>query len=217
MNDQTQGSNAGSAQAARRPPARAWRRTLRWVEHGLALVGGLLLLMVCTPLTQWLYDALDRETPLAKAKYIICLGGDPARVIESCRLLSEGYGEKLILSNHDQYTDKMRDLALEWGAPADRILMDRRSSTTLDHPGAIRDGLGIDPQNDSCIIVTSYAHLARSKACFEKAGYRHLILREPRWERQFRSAGGWKYRFRILPYVAYEYAAWVEYYCRGAV
>lgn len=181
------------------------------------MVGGLLLLMVFTPITQWLYDALDRESPLAKSKYIICLGGDPARVIEGCRLLMEGFGEKLILSNHDPYSDPMRDLALEWGAPADKILLDRDSRTTFDHPRSIRDHLQVDPRSDTCIVVTSYAHLARSKACFEKAGYRHLLMREPRWERQFRGGRGWKYRFRILPSVVYEYAALVEYYLRGAV
>ena len=199
------------------PTLRPRRRWLRYIEHMLALIGGVLLLMVFTPATQWLYDALDRQAPLAKSKYIICLGGDPARVIEGCRLLAEGNGEILILSNHDEYTDRMRDLALDWGAPADRILLDHRSQKTSDHPLAIRDVLHVDPANDACIVVTSYTHLARSKACFEKAGYRNLILREPRWERQFRSAGGWKYRFRIFPSVVYEYAAWLEYYLRGAV
>jgi uncharacterized SAM-binding protein YcdF (DUF218 family) len=173
--------------------------------------------MIFTPATQWLYDALDRESPLVRSKYIICLGGDPARVIEGCRLLSEGYGEKLILSNHGKCTDEMRRLALEWGAPADRILLDRRSEKTSDHPGAIRDDLGVNPAHDACIVVTSYTHLARSRACFRKAGYQQLVMREPRWERDFRSIGGWKYRFRILPSVVYEYAAWVEYYFRGAV
>jgi uncharacterized SAM-binding protein YcdF (DUF218 family) len=173
--------------------------------------------LVFTPATQWLYDALDRQTPLAKAKYIVCLGGDPARVIEGCRLLSEGYGEKLILSNHDEFADQMLVLARDWGAPVDRILVDRKSWVTLDHPASIRE-LGVNPVADACIIVTSYTHLARSQACFTRAGYRHLIMREPRWERQFRPrGGGWKHRFRILPGVLYEYAAWVEYYLRGAV
>lgn len=217
MNDQTKGSDSTADPCDQVRPVRCRCRWVRWGERGLAIVGGLLLLMVFTPVTQWLYDALDRQTPLAKAKYIICLGGDPARVIEGCRLLSEGYGEKLIVSNHDEAADQMKDLALEWGAPADRILVDRRSTTTQDHPSAIRDGLHVDPQADACIIVSSYTHLARSQACFQKAGYRHLIMREPRWERQFRPVGGWKYRFRILPTVAYEYTAWAEYYLRGAV
>jgi uncharacterized SAM-binding protein YcdF (DUF218 family) len=199
------------------PPRSAGRRTIRWIERVLAVIGSLLLILVFTPVTQWLYDALDRQTPLAKAKYIVCLGGDPARVIEGCRLLSEGYGEKLILSNHDEFADQMLLLARDWGAPVDRILVDRKSWVTLDHPASIRE-LGVNPAADACIVVTSYAHLARSQACFARAGYRHLIMREPRWERQFRpTGGGWKHRFRILPGVLYEYAAWAEYYLRGAV
>ncbi len=217
MNEQDQPTEIASALPDNASPPCCGCRWLRRIEFALAMIGGALLLMVFTPITQWLYDALDRESPLVQSKYIICLGGDPARVIEGCRLLSEGYGEKLILSNHDQYADQMRDLAVEWGAPADKILLDHHSRTTLDHPRSIRESLTIDPQNDTCIVVTSYAHLARSKACFEKAGYRHLVMREPRWERQFRSGHGWKYRFRILPSVVYEYAAWAEYYLRGAV
>jgi uncharacterized SAM-binding protein YcdF (DUF218 family) len=153
------------------PSAHPRRRWLRWIEHALALIGSGLLLMVFTPATQWLYDALDRQTPLAKSKYIICLGGDPARVIEACRLLNEGYGEKLILSNHDEYTDRMRDLALDWGAlPADRS-SDHRSKKPTTMPG-IRDGSCTSIPPRRLIIVTSYTHLARSKAPLRKAGYR---------------------------------------------
>lgn len=204
-----------------RPSARRRRGRLviRWIEHLLAATTVGLVLAVVTPVTMWVYDAMDCQDQLAPVRYIICLGGDPSRVIEAARLLKEGHADKLIVSNHDRASARMRDLAIEWGAPAESVLVDNRSFKTLDHPEAIRQAVGLDPANDVCIIVTSYTHMARSKACFERAGYRHILMREPRWERQFRTAQGlgWKGRFLVLPKLVYEGAAWVEYWVRGAV
>lgn len=193
-------------------------RFLRIAEILFAATGFVSLLLVATPVTNWLFDALDRQSPLAHAKYIVCLGGDAARVIESVRLLNEGYGDYLIVSNQGIYAKAMRDMALEWGAEADKILIDDHSWKTRDHAGSISRNLGVDPARDSCIIVTSFTHMARSRACFVKAGYRNIIMREPRWERASRPADRtWKWRFKVLPDVVYEYAAWVEYFVRGDV
>ncbi len=208
----------GSGASAGNRCLRRLKRLLRWFEHGAAVVGLLALLLVVTPLTERLYDALDRQSPLAHADYIICLGGESARIIEAARLLSEGFADRLIVSNHGIFAKAMRQTAIEWGADPQRILVDDRSFKTSDHPRAILEGLGVDPVNDQFIIVTSFTHLARSKACFEKAGYRHLIMREPRWERQARTTDrDWKWRFRVLPDLIYEIAAWAEYAVRGAV
>jgi len=180
---------------------------------------GLHLLFVLTPLTGWLFDAMDSQDELAKAEYIICLGGDPQRVLEAARLLEEGYAPRLIVSNHGSAAYMMRNLAIEWGAAPDRIIVDDQARTTRDHPLSASRAAGIDPQRDVCIIVTSYLHMARSRACFRKAGYRRLIMREPRWERRFRDPDGLNFngRFKKLPQLVYEGAAWVEYWLRGAV
>lgn len=178
-----------------------------------------LVLAVVTPVTTWVYNTMDCQDQLAPARYIICLGGNPSRVIEAARLLKEGHADKLIVSNNDRGSARMRDLAIAWGAPPESVLVDNLSFKTLDHPEAIRQAVGLDPANDVCIIVTSYTHMARSRACFERAGYRHILMREPRWERQFRPARGlgWKGRFLVLPKLVYEGAAWVEYWVRGVV
>jgi len=198
---------------------RRGRIVLRWIEHVLAATMIGVVLAVATPVTNWVYDAMDCQDQIAPARYIICLGGNPSRVIEATRLLREGYADKLIVTNHDRASQRMRNLAIDWGAPADSVLVDSQSYKTLDHPDAIRRAVGLDPAKDVCIIVTSYTHMARSRACFERAGYRHILMREPRWERQFRTAQGlsWKGRFLILPNLVYEGAAWVEYWVRGVV
>lgn len=206
--------------AERHRPAklRRVRRSLRWAEHLLAAAAFVAILLIATPLTNWLFDALGRVDRLGKADYIVCLGGDSARVIESARLLAEGYAPRLIVSNYGHFSDWMRDLAIEWGADPARILVDRASRKTRDHPGSIARNLGVNPESDRIILVTSYTHLGRARACFEKAGYRHILSREPRWERAARNRErDWKWRFRKLPDVLYEYAAWAEYLLRGAV
>lgn len=199
----------------------AWkkvRRVARWVEHAVALAVVLLVLLWVSPLPLKIFRALDCESRLEPARYIICLGGDPARVIEAARLLNEGYGEKLILSNNPGGAAMMRMLAMEWGAAPEQILMDSGSYRTADHPGSVRRQCGVDPANDSCLIVTTYAHLLRSKLCFEKAGYRHICLREPRWERRFRVyQSGLKNNYRILTELFYELPALAEYRLRGYI
>lgn len=202
------------------PPAnrtRRFPRLLRWFEH-LLLVGCLgSVVLLISPIPRWLYESLDRQGKLRPAQYVICLGGDPARVIEGARLLQEGYAEKLIVSNNKVAAAMMRNLAIDWGAPADRILVDTGSCRTLDHPDSIRRQCGVNPSEDLCVIVTSYTHMARSLAYFQKAGYRHIIMREPRWERQFRHLEGWKTNYWIVPELLYEYGGFVEYWFRGAV
>ena len=217
MSEQKSNDTKAVAEAPGRPQPSQFKRIARWMEHTIAGAALSVLAVFFSPLPGWLYLSMDRQNELQRADYIICLGGDPARIIEATRLLQEGWADRLVVSATPAGGAWMRDRAVEWGARPEQILIDDGSFRTADHPGSIAARVGVRPERDVCIVVTSYLHLARSQACFEKAGYRHLILREPRWEREFRSAGGWKYRFRIFPSVVYEYAAWLEYYLRGAV
>jgi uncharacterized SAM-binding protein YcdF (DUF218 family) len=202
-----------------RPPieGQRLRRGLRWLEHLLAAMSVLFLMLLFSPIPCWLYRALDRQSDLRPAKYIICLGGAPGRVLEAARLLQEGYAEKMIVSNNELAAPMMRNLAVDWGAPADRVLLDSHAYKTCDHPASVQRSCGVNPGEDVCIIVTSYGHMMRSKACFEKAGYKHLIMREPRWERQFRLPPGIKGNYWIMPELIHEYAAFGEYWLLGRV
>ncbi|MFQ5429915.1 MAG: YdcF family protein [Phycisphaerae bacterium] len=195
------------------------RRCLRWIEHLLAAGAALWGLLIVSPIPDWIENAMDCQDPLARADYILCLGGEPARVLEATKLLQEGYAEKLVVSNRGESARQMRDLAVEWGAPPEKVLVEDRSRSTMDHPRAIQRAVGLDPARDVCIIVTSYTHLPRSRACFAKAGYRHLIMRDLRWERAFRRTRRptWRGRFLRLPKLVYEGAAWCLYWVRDAV
>ncbi len=194
-------------------------RWLRRAEHFLAASALGWMLLVLTPLATWIHDSLDCQGELEPARYIICLGGEPDRVIEGARLFREGFGERLIVTNTGPLATLMRDLAIDWGVPPDKIVVDDQSLRTRHHPEAIRRAAGLDPARDLCIIVTSYTHMFRAKATFEKAGYRRVIMREPRWEREFREATPMTWRARVLisPHLLYESAGWIEYWLRGVV
>lgn len=219
-------TNMSTPHDSRRPeqPRRAKitlvRRWLRRAERCLAALAILVILWLVTPFQEWIYRSMDRQGELRHAKYLLCLGGSDSRIVECAKLMAEGWADTMIVMNHGVYSQYMKNVTLGWGVPEDRILVDSQSVTTRDHPrGAIL--LGVDPVKDTCIIVTNYTHMARSKAMFEHAGFKHLILREPRWERAPRESGvytfGWRAKIDTLGALLYEGGAWLKAKWQGAL
>lgn len=193
------------------------RRVLKWGVRLLAALGFFFAVLLFTPLLDVTYLKFDRQGELEKSDYILVLGGESYRVLEAAELWKEGFAPTVVVSNHDEAAEEMRQLAIHWGVPPERIVVDRLSWTTADHPRGIQQATALDPATAQCIVVTNFMHMARSKAVFEKAGYRRLIFREPRWTRVRRAPQAVKTRLRVLPEVIYECAAWVEYWVRGWV
>lgn len=173
--------------------------------------------MVLTPLTDRVFFAFDVQDELAPADWIICLGGDAGRAVEASRLLQDGYAPTLIVTNRGPAARRLGRQAIEWGAPADRVLIEDQSSRTADHPALVAQLGGIDIAHDTCIIVTSYTHMARARRIFEDAGYQHLIMREMRWQRQSRPQRNltWRQRLLVTPSMMYEAAGWCRYLLTG--
>jgi len=63
--------------------------------------------------------------------------------------------------------DVMRSLALEMGAPADRVRVDPLSRNTFEHPGRVLDLPGIN-RTDRIGVATSAWHLPRAMAEFRR-------------------------------------------------
>ncbi|QOJ02815.1 MAG: YdcF family protein [Planctomycetia bacterium] len=211
-------ASQGMGQAKGKSPRRSRRRrVLYWGVRLLAALGFFFAVLLFTPLLDVTYLKFDRQGELDKSDYILVLGGDPYRVLEAAELWKEGYAPTVVVSNHDEAAEEMRQLAIHWGVPPERIVVDRLSWTTADHPRGIQQATTLDPATARCIVVTNFMHMARSLAVFEKAGYRRLIFREPRWTRVRRAPQAVKTRLRVLPEVIYECAAWVEYWARGWV
>lgn len=193
------------------------RRVLKWGVHLLAALGLFFAVLLFTPLLDVTYLKFDRQGELEKSDYILVLGGEPYRVLEAAELWKEGYAPTVVVSNHDEAADEMRQMAIHWGVPPECIVVDRLSWITADHPRRIQQATALDPATARCIMVTNFMHMARSQAVFEKAGYRRMIFREPRWTRVKKPPQSVKSRLRVLPEVIYECAAWVEYWAKGWV
>jgi len=176
------------------------------------------LIVVFTPVGNLLFDGLDVSEAPAKADLILCLGGQSIRVIHAAELYHLGYAPKVVVSNLECKADEMRDLALLCGVPDDRIVVDRCSQTTRDHPAAIAALEGVDFQQQRFLIVTSNHHSRRAAACFRHGGYRNIIMYGRKYlTGELKKPRNWKYRFLMFPRAVYEYSGLLTYWLSGRI
>ena len=225
MADEPTGHPETLADESTPPATSAPSRRGGWLRRAYRLGRGLLaaamlcqLALVFTPLSEWLYLRLAVTQPAVEADVIICLGGRTDRIFWAAQLYHWGYAPLVVVSNVDDAAKHMRDRMLMCGVPADRILTDVRSRSTGDHPAEIAGLPGIDPATQRFLIVTNHAHSRRAAACFRKGGYQHFTVYGgapplTHWNPSLR----WRWRVKIMPYLAYEYAALLNYWCRGRI
>jgi uncharacterized SAM-binding protein YcdF (DUF218 family) len=180
----------------------------------LALAG---LLLILTPLGDVLVGRFNVSTDdPPEADAIICLGGGSEREMRAAVLWHRQIAPIVIVSNKPGFAEAMQTRVEEAGVPAGDILVDNTSSATFDHPRNIARLPGVDPENQSFVLVTDYMHSRRARDCFLKAGYRQISV----WSGYRRTTGGTyfdrcEWRIRLLPTVAYEVAAMVKYHWQG--
>ncbi|MBP7936582.1 MAG: YdcF family protein [Phycisphaerae bacterium] len=200
-------------------PIRILRRGYRLTRAALVLIALTQILLVLTPAVERLYAWLDVTKPPAKADYIVCLGGNPARLLWAVDAYRRGFAPKVIVSNHPVAAEWMHDTLIQCGIPRDRIMTDSTSGTTEAHPAGIDRLPGIDPQTTRLLIVTSHHHSRRAADCFAKAGYRHFSVfgagflpqKDVAYFMRVRS------RLQLLPHVLYEYVGLVQYWLMGRI
>ena len=176
------------------------------------------LVMVFTPLSERLYKWLAVTSRPQKADYIVCLGGDYERLLWTASLYDRRIAPKVVVSNAPGAAEYMRDLLVHAGVPRDRILVDDRSHTTFDHPSGIAQIPGLDPKRHHLQIVTSPEHSRRVRAVFRKAGYEHITIYggfDP--VKEGTAQPGWRWRVQILPRLAYESTALIQYWLQGRI
>ena len=149
----------------------------------LAVAGGLIL--VFTPAGDWLGNALISVDPLAKADYIVVLGGNRERGVEAANLYREGWAPKVIVTSTRDSVGGLAGIVKAYGVPADDILIDGEATRTANHPEAVARLPGVDKKTDRFIVLTSPYHTSRSRACFQRDGYEHVCMQSLGW-----SAGG---------------------------
>jgi len=186
-----------------------------------ALAGAALLaaVLIFTPLTDRLYLALDVTSPPTPSDVIVCLGGNPARLLWAVDAYRRGFASRIIVSNRPGAAQWMRDKLLQCGIPRGDIIVDDQAAVTADHPRTIASLAGIDPARTRLLIVTDHEHSRRVAACFRKAGYRHLSIVGAGF--RLRQDGPFQMRCRwrllALPQILYEYAALVQYWLQGRI
>jgi uncharacterized SAM-binding protein YcdF (DUF218 family) len=217
---QTTPSENASRSSAEHPRRRLPRKLLRcaqWIVNVAVLVVALMALTPAGDLPERWLIATD---PLAKADCIVVLGGGGERAVEAARLYREGWAPRVIFSSVGADADWLARIARSCGLPEQAVVVDPRATRTADHPRTIAALGEFDRRTHRFIIVTSAFHSSRAKACFEKAGYRHIRVRTPRWttrgafDRGYRD---WATRMCNLPLELREAAAWLYYRLRGWV
>ncbi len=173
------------------------------------------IVYVFTPLGGMAQDELTMQDDLRRADYIVVLGGDYERLAEAANLYENGWAEKVIVTSKGEDANLMANVLEHYGVPKDSIIIDDKAQRTLHHPRTVADLPGVDPGRDSFIVVTSRYHTSRSYASFNRAGYKHLIMRYPYWETVRPEEWNFWKRLSDLPMVIYEVLAWGMYKVRG--
>ena len=207
---------AQTAPPRRRGPV---RRLYTLVRSILALGMLAIVLLIVTPIPEKLYEWLDVTSPPAKSDYIVCLGGDPARLIWAVEAYRHGYAPRIIVTNKPEAVAWMKDRLVECGIPKSAIDIDSASSTTADHPAAIAQLPGIDPARQRFMLVTDYEHSRRAAACFRHGGYVHVSVYGAGFHlrQNPEPIKSWRWRIMELPTLLYEYAALTQYWLQGRI
>jgi uncharacterized SAM-binding protein YcdF (DUF218 family) len=200
-------------------PFRIVRRTYRVTRATLILIALTQIVLVLTPAADRLFEWLDVTAPPAKADYIVCLGGNPARLLWAVDAYRRGFAPKVIVSNHPVAAEWMHDKLVQCGIPRDRIMTDSASGTTEEHPGNIAHLPGIDPRTTRLLIVTSQDHSRRAAGCFAKAGYQHFSVYGAGFlpQKDVSYAMRVRGRIQLLPYLLYEYTGLLQYWVMGRI
>jgi len=221
------GSNPASEETRPGPPAvrrrtscfRALARLYAGIRAALALVMVLFIVLICTPVTDKLYQWLDVTQPPTQADWIVCLGGEPGRLVWTVDAYRRGFAPRVIVSNRRHPAHWMHKKLIQCGVPADRILIEPTSYNTADHPRGIAGLGGIDPKAQKFLVVTDHEHSRRVAACFRRAGFRHVTIYGAGFPLRTNGSFTQRCRWRILalPPILYEYAALLQYWLQGRI
>ena len=221
IQDKPEPGGQSSAEARPEPPrglfrvlGRGLHRLRRTIISVLAVAMAVQILLVATPVEEKLFDWLDVSTPPQPADFIVCLGGAHERLLWSADLFRKGFAPRVALSNAPGAAEEMRRWVEMCGVPRSKILLDRSSHVTGDHPGAIARLPGVDPKHTRLIIVTNREHSRRAAACFRKAGYQHFTVYSGRPPVEVR---GVRWRIMFMCPLAYECAGLLQYWAQGRI
>ena len=162
------------------------RRLRSRVERALGVIGAAAARLRLSRLALWLAHPLLVAEDLRPRPVIVVLCGGcrysgqlneatTARVEHGVRLLQRGLAPSLILSggrstpHRPSCAPRMKALALALGAPGDKIIVEDRSSRTVENAREVTALLRARGML-AIVLVTSPLHMRRAKLCFERQG-----------------------------------------------
>ncbi len=208
-----------------------FRQLRLWVVRILATLGLAVLLVVVTPVADYLALPLRVEGQLRSAEAIVVLGGGAsrdgvpsmaslARAVYGLSLLRAGYAHRLLLSGGRARPDAgLEALAMKKlleGIGASSKVLETEELSTRTYTNAVESARILQPQGATHILlVTHSSHMLRAKLAFERAGFTVYPAPIP-WERlPAVRAKPRLSRIGLLYNVLYEYGGLVLYWWRG--
>jgi uncharacterized SAM-binding protein YcdF (DUF218 family) len=193
-------------------------RGYRITRGALALAMLLQLLLVFTPVTEWLFTRLMVTVSPAKADAIVCLGGGWGRMFWAAELYHAGYAPEVVVCHLGDKADRMKRMLVMCGVPAKRVKVDDASENTAAHPPGVKAVTGGDPSTQRLLLVTDHEHSRRAAACFRKAGFAHVsVYGGPPAFPPGEDTASWRWRVLMLPHIVYEYAGLAQYWLQDRI
>jgi len=203
----------------------------RWVIGFCAVLGSLVVLVVVTPISDFLAQPLRLEAQLRPADAIVVLGGGAfkdnlpstssvIRAVYGLSLFRSGYAPRVLLSGGRARPESgweaaaMKSLLEGLGAPPKVLETEDRSTRTYGN--AKESALMLRDRGMTRILLVSHPnHMLRAKKSFEKAGFTVYPAPIP-WDRlPAKSVRPNLGRIGLMHNVLYEYAGLALYWWRG--
>jgi len=208
-----------------------WRKLGRGITFIFAAVGLLSVIVVTTPVAEYLARPLRLEPELRPAEAIVVLGGGAfrddvpslsslARAVYGYTLYHAGYAPRLLLSSGRVQPESgwealaMKRLLESIGAPP--TVLETEDHSTRTYSNATETARILLPQGVKRILLVSHpSHMWRAKLTFEKAGFTVYPAPIP-WDRLHEKWGRVHMGRMVLLYqVFYEYGGIGLYWWRG--
>lgn len=185
-------------------------RVLAWVLS-LLLVLSLAGTLVFRSLGRWLVVRDKLETAEAA---VVPTGELLERINAAVKIYQDGQVRYLVLTGRFPAFSvfKLKQIALEQGVPADRIITDDESEGTYQHARAVQ-AIARQKGWRSLILVTSPYHSRRAAWIFKKvlADDKIKVISRPAEPAWFQAEGWWRHDYSALE-VRWEYKKLLFYY-----
>jgi len=208
-----------------------FKRIGRRINSLLTVVGILAVVVVVTPISEYLARPLRLEREIRPAEAIVVLGGGsfedglPAipslvRAVYGFSLFRAGYAPKILLSGGQVRSDlgieamAMKKLLEDIGAPPKSLETEGRSTRTYSN--ATESARILQGQGITRILLVSHSnHMRRAKWTFEKAGF--IVYPAPiPWDRLPKKENIFSLkRVGLMRSVVHEYGGLVLYWWKG--